>query len=290
MLGEGRTVRAVNFEAARSRWCDAEFEAGGINDQIDWILRAAEHDSVAADPVDAPALRVDQRDIPTVASRQVVVAEARPLAETAVVGLERSGGLRVADLLVDPGPDPLQFREVHVGQLGHGALDRAFGHSLGYASPDRGPLVPDQVLVLAQSREDRIEVLHPVALPAGLLAGEPVRIGRSIAPTVHNRRGTLHHVQVLGIPGDGRDDLYRAGSGTDHGDPLVPELGHPALFGAAGVVVVPPAAVKLRAFEPVDAGYARQFRPVERTAAQHHVASPELIGSIGPDHPAGLAG
>src|ERR1700729_1133419 len=189
MLGQGRTVRAVDFEAARSRWCDAEFEAGSINDQIDWIFRAGEYDPVAADPVDAPALCVDQRDVRTVESGQVVVAEARPLAETAVVGLERSGGPRVADLLVDPGPNPLQFREVHVDQLGHGALDRAFGHGLGYASPDRGPLVPDQVLVLAQSREDRVEVLHPVALPAGLLAGEPVRIGRSIVTAVPNRRG-----------------------------------------------------------------------------------------------------
>src|SRR5580704_11437108 len=290
MLGEGRTVRAVDFEGARSRWRDAKFEAGSINDQIDWILRAAEYDPVAADPVDAPALGVDQRDVRTVESRQVVVAEARPLAETAVVGLERSGGLRVADLLVDPGPNPLQFREVHVGQLGHGALDRALGHGLGDASPDRGPLVPDQVLVLAQSREDRIEVLHPVALPADRLAGEPVLVGRSIVTAVHDRRGTLHHVQVLGVPGDGGDNLYRAGSGPDHGDPLVPELGHPALFGTAGVVVVPPAAVKLRAFELVDAGYARQFRPVERTAAQHHEASPELVGSIGPDYPAGFAG
>src|SRR5580700_579789 len=186
MLGQRRAVRAVDFEAARSRWCDAEFEAGSINDQIDWILRAVEYDPVAADPVDAPALCVDQRDVRTVESRQVVVAEARPLAEAAVVGLERGGGLRVTDLLVDPGPNPPQFREVHVDQPGHSALDRAFGHGLGYAAPDRGPLVPDQVLVLAQSREDRIEVLHPVALPPGRLAGEPVLVGRSIVAAVHN--------------------------------------------------------------------------------------------------------
>src|SRR4029077_16067553 len=155
VLGQG-AVPAVDFETTGSRWCDAEFETGGVDDQIDWVLRAVEDDSVAADPVEAPTLRVDQRDVRTVERRKVVFMEARPLAEPAVVGLESGRGLRVTDLLVDPGPDTPQFREVPFDQPGHGVPARAVGHGVGDAAPDRGPLVPHQVLVLVYSRKDRV--------------------------------------------------------------------------------------------------------------------------------------
>ena len=92
----------------------------------------------------------------------------------------------------------------------------------------------------------------------------------------------------FGVAAERRDALHRSGAGADDADPLVGQVRHRrALVGATGVVVVPPAGVEAVAAERVDAGDARQLRPVQRTGAHRRrtwlvIRSPRSVWIIQP--------
>ena len=103
---------------------------------------------------------------------EVLVVEARALAELAVVGLERLGGARVVDDRVDARADLLHLLEV-------GELHRRARCPPGVRSASRRCGMPirslpmmsvqpsfDEVLGLRAARDEVVEVVHPLLLPA----------------------------------------------------------------------------------------------------------------------------
>ena len=63
-------------------------------------------------------------------------------------------------------------------------------------------------------------------------------------------------------------DLHSRGSGADHRDALVAQLVEPTARAAAGVLVVPSAAVELLALELLNTRNAGKFGPVQRSGAR----------------------
>ena len=72
---------------------------------VELVVHAADPDAGLVDALDALAVGVDQVGAGLVVGLEVLVVEARALAQLAVPGLERLGRLRVGDDGVDPGPD-----------------------------------------------------------------------------------------------------------------------------------------------------------------------------------------
>ena len=95
LLGERQPVAAVDLVAGAAREVGADLEAGGVDQAVDLVLHAVRDHALLGDALDALALRVDQRDVRAVEGVEILVVEARPLAELAVVGLQRLGGVRV---------------------------------------------------------------------------------------------------------------------------------------------------------------------------------------------------
>ena len=93
VLGERLAAAAVDLEARAPGVGGADLEAGGEDDAVDLVLDAVEHQALLGDALDALAAGVDQRDVGPVEGRQIFVVEGRALAELAVPGLERLGGL-----------------------------------------------------------------------------------------------------------------------------------------------------------------------------------------------------
>ena len=97
LLGERHAVAAVDLVAGAARVVGADLEAGGVDQAVELVLDAVDDDAALGDALDAPAVGVDERDVRAVERLQVLVVEAGPLAELAVVGLQRLGGRRVVD-------------------------------------------------------------------------------------------------------------------------------------------------------------------------------------------------
>ena len=216
--------------------------------------------------------------------------EAGPLAELAVVRLERLGGVRVVDDRLDPRADLLHLLEV--GQLHrvHQALGRhvtlAAAESDQQLADDVGPAVVDEILGLGDARHEGVEVLHPALLPARLERRRPLRVGRPVGAHVDRRRRALEDVQLLGAGAEVRHALHRGGARADDADALVGEPVEAAVGVAAGVVVVPAARVERVALERLDAGDARQLRPVQRPVRHHDEPRAHRVAAVGRDDPA----
>ena len=73
----------------------ATHEAGGHDDAVHLQLLAVDDHTLRCNALDALAAGIHQRDALAVEGVQVVVVEARPLAELLVVGLEGLGRLRI---------------------------------------------------------------------------------------------------------------------------------------------------------------------------------------------------
>ena len=112
LLGQAQPVAPVQLVAGAARVVRPDFEAGGVDQAVELVLHAVDDDALRRDPLDAFALRVDQRDVGPVERVEILVVEARALAELPVVGLERLGRLPVADDRVDAGADLLHLLEV----------------------------------------------------------------------------------------------------------------------------------------------------------------------------------
>ena len=80
--------RPVMIEAGAALVFGADLEAGGVDDAVELVFLARDHDAVLGDPLDALAVGIDQMRARRVERLQIGVMEARPLAELAIPGLE----------------------------------------------------------------------------------------------------------------------------------------------------------------------------------------------------------
>ena len=104
LLGQRDTAASDYLVAGASEeWGDLSLEAGPVNDAVDVVLLPVDDRALLADPFD-PGRAVDQRDVGFVECQQVLVVEARPLAEIPVVRLEDLGRGGVGHQLLDPSP------------------------------------------------------------------------------------------------------------------------------------------------------------------------------------------
>src|SRR5262249_31405687 len=154
------------------------------------------------------------------------------LAQEAVPGLQRLGRPGVGDDAVYPAPDALHGPVVLLLAERHQLLEGDLGPASRLATRldvavDLAPAGTDQVDVLSgvDLVDADVEVVHPLALPAGRQGPRPVRIGRAVAAVVDVGRGALEDRQVLGVSGQERDALHRSGAGADHRHPLVGQTG-----------------------------------------------------------------
>ena len=182
LLGQRLTV-AAGHRDRRAFLVRRQLEPGGEDQQVELELLAVGDDDVPADAVDASALGVDQGDVVLVERVEVLVVEARALAEPVVPRLERLGGLRVADHGLGPLADALHDLEVdHLQQVGH-LLRRHVGLRVPL-DPLRqlAPTVLDQIDGV-EAPIVRDEVHHALLLPARRLRLEPLDIGGALART-----------------------------------------------------------------------------------------------------------
>src|SRR5581483_2285562 len=96
LLRERLAAAAVDVVAGAPFQRRAPLEAAGEDDAVNLVLDAVRHDAALGDPLDAAAIGIHQRHVRAVEGRQVFVVEAGPLAELAVVWLQRLGRLRVS--------------------------------------------------------------------------------------------------------------------------------------------------------------------------------------------------
>ena len=100
--------RPTRFEACSARVVGPDLEARRVDETIQLVLLASDHGALLCHPLDTRALRIDERDVGAIEGLEVLVVEARPLAELAVVGLEGFRGRPVFDdgVLLAPGSAP----------------------------------------------------------------------------------------------------------------------------------------------------------------------------------------
>ena len=123
LLGERDAAAAddVVADAALQRR-DLGLETGAVDDAVDLVLLSVDHRAPLGDPLDAGGA-VDERDVGAVERVEVLVVEAGPLAEVAVVRLERGRDVGIGDQLVDPLPVLLHDPEVELLGGPHELLD-----------------------------------------------------------------------------------------------------------------------------------------------------------------------
>jgi len=182
-------VRPPRPEPGAARVVGADLEPGREDQAVELVLDPVDDDAALGDALHAPPVRVDERDVRTVERLQVVVVEARPLAELAVPRLERVGGRGVLHDRVDARADLLHLQEVggleHLGDRLGRQVRVAFAHGDGeQLAGDVGPAVGDEILFGPPARGERLEVLDAPPLPAGLERRGPLGIGGSVGAHV----------------------------------------------------------------------------------------------------------
>ena len=194
--------------------------------------------------------------------------ETRPLAHQHVPGLERLGGRRIVDGLVDAAMDAHHRVDVVV-------------------------LLPADLLLAGDAglqglaafglrSELRHDLLAALGLPARLQLGRPLLIGLPVVADVDRRRGALEHVHALGRRTEVRDDLDGAGPGADDAHSKVAEL----LEIAAGELVVPAGGVERVPPEALHAVDSSEARLGERAVRADHELRPHRVAAVGGDVPA----
>ena len=122
---------------------------------------------------------------------------------------------------------------------------------------DMRPAIHHQVFRCKPARHQRVEILHPVLVPAWLQALRPVRISRPVVANIDRRWRALEHVKLLGAFPDMRHALHRRRARPDNADALALQAGQPACIGTAGIVIVPAAGMEAVPLETLDARNAR---------------------------------
>ena len=168
LLGQRLPVTAGHRDR-RAVLVRGQLEPGGEDQQVELELLAVGDDDVPADAVDASSLGVDQGDVVLVERVEVLVVEARALAEPVVPRLERFGRRRVADHGLGPLADALHDLEVdHLQQVGHLLRGHVGLRVLLHPLRQLAPTVLDQIDGV-EAPIVRDEVHHAFLLPARLL-------------------------------------------------------------------------------------------------------------------------
>ena len=102
VLGQRDAVPADGVEPGPAGERRTDLEAGGVDDAVEFVVDAADPDARLVDALDTLAVGVDERDVRVVERLQVLVVEARPLAQLSEPRLERIGCAAVADECIDP--------------------------------------------------------------------------------------------------------------------------------------------------------------------------------------------
>ena len=216
--------------------------------------------------------------------------EARPLAELPVPGLQRRRHRRILDDLVDARAHLFHLLEVgNFRQLRQPLRRQALlvalrGDEQDVADNVRPPII-HQVFRLIAARDQRIEILHPPALPAGLQALRPVRIRLPVIAHIDGRGRALEHVEMLRPGCEVRHALHGGRAGADDADHLVLQARQPAFRPAARIGIIPAARMEAVPLERLHARNAGQLRPVQRTIAHHHELRGELVAPVRLDRP-----
>ena len=203
--------RPVEVEAGAALVLGADLEAGRVDDAVDLVLAAADHDALLGDPLDALAVGVDQVRAGLVEGLQVFVVEAGPLAELAVPGLQLLGRLAVLRRW--------RRTRARISSI----FSKSESSNAATCSAACAGLRAAAAMILARMRRDRSvqpsctrsssaaaaglvggEVLQPALLPAGRRdAGEPFRIDRRVGAHVDRRGRALEDVELPCRPGRG---------------------------------------------------------------------------------------
>ena len=213
------------------------------------------------------SLRPHQRDVGPVEGGQVLVVEARPLAELVVPWLERRCGIGILDDGVDPGPDLFHLLEVSqlhqlCGVIHHFAGFHLLARQQKDVADDVRPAVLHQVFLGEPPGHQGVEVVHPVLLPAGLKVLSPLRVRRTVVANIDGRRCALEDEQLLGGLAQMRHALNGRGTGANDRDALVLQAGQAPVRIATRVGVIPTAGMEAVALETLDAGNTWQLRSV----------------------------
>jgi hypothetical protein len=155
-----------------------DLEAGGVDDAVHLVVPAVGHHAGLGDALHALRIRdVHQFDVGPVEGGQILVVEGGPLAELAVPGLQRIGGLGVFHGLVAARADLVHLLEVGDLRAQHDLVHVEIAgilapvHERDADAPgDVGPAVGHQVLAEVLTQQRGCEVLAARALPAGLQA------------------------------------------------------------------------------------------------------------------------
>src|SRR5690606_10722107 len=265
---------------------------------VERVVLVADPHTFGVDLVDALPVGVDQVRGRQVVGLQVLVAEAGPLAQLAVPGLEPLGGGGIFDDLVDPRPDAVHLHVVGfaVGQgdrlrIELGPLAELRDHCVPDALGDVGPAVLDQVYFGEPAGLEGGEGGQPLLLPPGCGEGEPIGGYFVVAAGVDRRRGPLEHEQLTGGGSQVRDGLHGGGSGPEDAHPLAGQGGHGcAVWTAAGDRVVPAAGVERGTGERGEALDRGKLGAAERTGAGDDELGSEHVAAVGAHNPTGQVG
>ena len=185
---QGESVAARHVAARAPGVVRADLEAGREDEAIHGVLLTRGDDGVRQDPFDAFSIGVDERHVGAFEGREVVVVEARALAELAVVGLEAFGGHGVLDVLVHPASDRLHLLEISKFHPGGDLFGRSTEvptrRQPGEIPDDVGPAIVHEVDFLEAARDQGAEVFDPFLLPTRRQLLSPFRIGRPISAHV----------------------------------------------------------------------------------------------------------
>ena len=291
LLRKREPVAPLHLVAGPTGVRGAHLEAGGEDEAVQLVFHAVGDHALLRDALHALALRIHQRDVGVVEGDQVVVMEARPLAELAIPRLQRVRGGRVFHQTVHAGADLLhllEIREFHAvrhlfrRELGVGAV---LGDGAQVADDVR-PAVTHQVLILLAAGDEHVEVRHALVLPTGLQGLRPVWVCRLVAAHVDGRRRALEHMQALRRFREMGHALHRGGAGADDANALVLQVDEAAVGVAAGVGVIPPAGVERVPLEGFNARNPRQLGAVQGAVAHDDEACPHAIFPVCEDRPA----
>lgn len=229
----------------------------------------------------------DKRHVGPVEGVEVLVVEARALAQVAVVGLELLGDLGIGDQFIDSAPMLLHDVEIEsfrVEQELGDARARDPRRILHRGIVFR-PSIVGQIGIHRPAQHDRLKIVHPPLLPTGRQTVPKIGFGRPVVPRSDRRRGALEHEYLPRGLGQRRENLQSAGAGADQRDSLVGESGEGGAGGAAGVSVIPACRVEGLSGEVVHPRNHRQLQQVQYAGGHHVVAGGKQVAPVGVYHP-----
>ena len=190
-LGQGLAAAALDLIARALGIGGADLKAGREDQAIQLIFNAIDHHAAFGDLLHAFALGVDEGHIGPVEGVQIVIVETGALTELVVPRLELVGGCLVGHDLIDARADLLHLAEIgqlqQFGRIASGSVGGLFltdARDDADIADDIGPAVRDQILWRIAARDEDVEIVHPVLLPAGLKTARPFWIGRTIVAQI----------------------------------------------------------------------------------------------------------